>query len=181
MRKSFNLIRIFFEKQITDKKIVDCYDNNMKKLLFLIIFFLPFFFPSSSFAADIYTTEKLITVDIGSQTLTAWEGGKVQHQTKVSTGMYLTPTVKGSFKIKTKLDKQDMRGPSPYKTTYPSGKYYIKDVPHVMYFYQAYAFHGAYWHNNFGRRASHGCVNMPLASAEWLYNWAQVGTQVEIF
>ncbi len=95
--------------------------------------------------------------------------------------MYLTPTVKGGFKIKTKLLKQDMKGPSPYKAYHPNGKYYIKDVPHVMYFYQAYAFHGAYWHNNFGSRASHGCVNLPLTSAEWLYNWAQVGTRVEIF
>ena len=152
--------------------------------LFIISFTLLFsflFFPSSIKAEGIYTTDKLITVDIGSQTLTAWEGGKVQHTTKVSTGMYLTPTVKGGFKIKTKLLKQDMKGPSPYKAYHPNGKYYIKDVPHVMYFYQAYAFHGAYWHNNFGSRASHGCVNLPLASAEWLYNWAQVGTRVEIF
>ena len=153
----------------------------MKLLLisFTLLFIL--FFPSSVRAEGIYTTEKLITVDLGSQTLTAWEGGKVQHTTKVSTGMYLTPTVKGGFKIKTKLPKQDMKGYSPYKVYHPNGKYYIKDVPHVMYFYQAYAFHGAYWHNNFGSRASHGCVNLPLASAEWLYNWAQVGTRVEIF
>ena len=74
-----------------------------------------------------------------------------------------------------------MKGPSPYKQYYPNGKYFIKDVPHVMYFYQAYAIHGAYWHSNFGSRASHGCVNVPLASAEWLYNWANVGTKVEVF
>jgi len=131
--------------------------------------------------AQIYTTDKLITVDTGSQTLTAWEGGKIQHQTKVSTGMRLTPTVKCSFKIYLKYSLRDMRGPSPYKNIYPAGKYHIKNVPNIMYFYQGYAIHGAYWHNNFGRVASHGCVNVPLPSAQWLFDFASVGTRVEVF
>lgn len=131
--------------------------------------------------AQIYTNEKLITVDIGAQKLTAWENGKVVHQTKVSTGMRKTPTVKGSYRVYLKYEKQDMRGTSPYKDIYPSGKYFIKDVPHVMYFFEGYAIHGAYWHNNFGRVASHGCVNVPLASAEWLFNWANMGTRVEVY
>jgi lipoprotein-anchoring transpeptidase ErfK/SrfK len=95
--------------------------------------------------------------------------------------MNLTPTVKGQYKIWRKVPIQDMRGPSPYKQYYPTGKYHIKNVPHVMFFYQGYAIHGAYWHNNFGSRASHGCVNVPLASAEWLFNFADVGTQVAVF
>ena len=152
----------------------------MKYLVFLLFAFFFFVIPRTSHA-QIYTTDKMITVDTGSQTVTAWQNGQVQHQTKVSTGMWLTPTVKGSFKIRTKVPMQDMRGPSPYKQYYPNGRYFIEDVPHVMYFYQAYAFHGAYWHNNFGRRASHGCVNMTPASAEWLYNWAEIGTRVEVY
>lgn len=153
----------------------------MRHMLLLLLFFVSFFVFPQLAHADIITADKLITVDTGKQMLYAWEGGKIIHETKVSTGMYLTPTVKGSFKIKTKYALQDMKGPSPYKQYYPTGKYYIKNVPHVMYFYQAYAIHGAYWHNNFGVRASHGCVNVPLASAEWLFNWAGVGTQVEVF
>jgi lipoprotein-anchoring transpeptidase ErfK/SrfK len=153
----------------------------MKKFLPFIIGIIILLFPAPAFAQDIITSGKLITVDRGSQTLTAWEGGQIKHQTKVSTGMYLTPTVKGSFKIRSKFPLQDMRGPSPYKDIYPTGKYLVKNVPHVMYFYQGYAIHGAYWHNSFGRPASHGCVNTPLASAEWLYNWADIGTQVEVF
>jgi lipoprotein-anchoring transpeptidase ErfK/SrfK len=152
----------------------------MRRYLIILIAFLFLLVPHAH-AQDLYTTEKLITVDLGSQKLTAWEGGRVQHQTKVSTGMRLTPTVKGSFKIWTKIPLSDMRGPSPYKNIYPSGKYHIKNVPHIMYFYQGYGIHGAYWHNNFGRVASHGCVNVPLASAEWLFNWASVGTRVEVF
>ena len=139
------------------------------------------FFPPMVGAEDLFTTEKLIVVDVASQTLTAWEGGHIQHQTKVSTGMNLTPTVKGGYNIRRKVPMQDMRGASPYKQYYPNGRYHIKNVPHVMYFYQGYAIHGAYWHNNFGRRASHGCVNVPLSSADWLFNWADVGTRVEVY
>lgn len=153
----------------------------MVRFLLIIIFLLLFLVSPSPAFAQIYTTEKLITVDLGSQILTAWQGGQIQHQTKVSTGMNLTPTVKGSFKIRIKIPLQDMRGPSPYKQYYPTGRYYIKNVPHVMYFYKAYAIHGTYWHNNFGTRASHGCVNVLLASAEWLFNWADVGTRVEVW
>jgi lipoprotein-anchoring transpeptidase ErfK/SrfK len=49
-----------------------------------------------------------------------------------------------------------------------------------MYFYRGYSFHGTYWHNNFGFPMSHGCVNMPTPEAEWLYNFAEVGTPVHV-
>lgn len=153
----------------------------MKKLLLLIVAAFVFLLLPQAASAQIFTTDKLITVDLGSQTVKAWNGGQVVYETKASTGMWLTPTVKGQFKIQRKVPLQDMRGPSPYKQTYPSGRYHIKDVPHVMYFYQGYAFHGAYWHNNFGVRASHGCVNLPPAAAEWLYNFADIGTKVLVF
>lgn len=153
----------------------------MKQIISGIFFFLVFLLFATPTSAQIYTTEKMIVVNTGNQTLTAWENGKVFHETKVSTGMKLTPTVKGSYKIYNKILLHDMRGPSPYKNIYPTGKYHVKNVPHSMYFYQGYAIHGAYWHNNFGRVASHGCVNVPLKSAELLYNWASVGTRVEVF
>ena len=152
----------------------------MRFIIGIFIFAATLLFASPA-NAQIFTTEKMITVDLGSQKLTAWDGGKVQYETKVSTGMNLTPTVKGSFKIYWKTPMQDMRGPSPYKNIYPSGRYLVKNVPHVMYFHEGYAIHGAYWHNNFGRVASHGCVNVPLKAAEWLYNFAPSGTRVEVF
>lgn len=153
----------------------------LKILTAIFVAFVFLFITSPTQAADVFTNEKLITVDIGSQKLTAWENGKVVLETKVSTGMKLTPTVKGSFKIYNKIPLHDMRGPSPYKDIYPSGKYLVKNVPNSMYFYKAYAIHGAYWHNNFGRVASHGCVNVPLAAAQQLFDWASVGTRVEIW
>lgn len=149
----------------------------MKRLGLIVATLLLFLtFSAAPAHAEINTTGKLITVDIGKQMLYAWDGGKVVFQTPVSTGMYYTPTVRGSFKIYSKYALQDMKGRyAPYEP------YYIKNVPNVMYFYQAYAIHGAYWHNRFGSKYTHGCVNLPVPASEWLFAWAPVGTQVEVF
>jgi lipoprotein-anchoring transpeptidase ErfK/SrfK len=63
-----------------------------------------------------------------------------------------------------------------------NGEYYdVPSVPWVMYFTDlGHALHGTYWHNNFGQTMSHGCVNLPMDFAEWLYGWADIGTRVEI-
>lgn len=148
----------------------------MKRLFALLLFFFFLFFPPPSYASEIYTTEKLITVDLGKQMLFVWDKGMIINQTKVSAGLPKAPTVKGSFKIRRKIPSQTMKGESK-----AYGKYIYKNVPHIMYFYQGYAIHGAYWHNRFGRSNSHGCVNLPVAFAQWLYEWASVGTRVEIF
>ena len=62
------------------------------------------------------------------------------------------------------------------------GEYYnVPQVPDVMYFTdEGHAFHGTYWHNNFGQVMSHGCVNLPLDLAAWLYDWTPMGTAVLI-
>jgi lipoprotein-anchoring transpeptidase ErfK/SrfK len=49
-----------------------------------------------------------------------------------------------------------------------------------MYYDRGYGLHGTYWHQAFGTPQSAGCVNLTLGDAEWLYNWAQVGTTVYI-
>mgnify|MGYP002625892858 FL=1 len=50
--------------------------------------------------------------------------------------------------------------------------YFIEDVPHTMYFDYDIALHGAFWHDRFGYKHSHGCVNMPPRDAEWVFNWS---------
>lgn len=147
-----------------------------RKILILACLILFFVVPGKVSAQDISTTDKLITVDIGKQKMYVWEGGKVLQEFRVSTGMRYTPTVKGSFKIRSKIEKQNMKGNYP-----PYEPYFRKDVPNVMYFYQAYAIHGVYWHSLFGSRASHGCVNLSVADSKWVFDWAQVGTRVEVF
>lgn len=148
----------------------------MRRFLPLLLGLVLLLILPTTASADIITSGKLITVDTGKQMLYAWDGGQIVHQTKVSTGMRYTPTVKGSFKIQRKLPLQDMKGSYP-----PYEPYFIKNVPNVMYFYGAYAIHGVFWHNSFGARASHGCVNLPVAESKWLYDWADVGTRVEVF
>ena len=51
--------------------------------------------------------------------------------------------------------------------------YYIQEVPWTMYFDGDIALHGAYWHDGFGYRKSHGCVNMTVTDAHWLFNWSE--------
>jgi LysM repeat protein len=111
-----------------------------------------------------------IEIDLSDQTLTAWQGDMVVMHTTVSTGKASTPTVIGRFAIGTKLESQHMTGPD----------YDLPGVPWVMYFYEDYAIHGAYWHANFGAPTSHGCVNMRMEEAQSLYNWATPGTEVYV-
>ncbi|HEY9801621.1 MAG TPA: L,D-transpeptidase [Leptolyngbyaceae cyanobacterium] len=109
-----------------------------------------------------------IEIDLSQQRLFAWEGKKLVHSFRVSTGKRSTPTPVGKFTINSKYRINRMRGPG----------YDIPDVPYAMYFYRGYAIHGAYWHNSFGTPVSHGCVNLPVKQARKLYNWTTPGTLV---
>ncbi len=102
-----------------------------------------------------------IEVDISTQTLIAWEGEVEVFRTVVSTGTTWTPTVLGRYRIHHKLISQTMVGPG----------YVQPDVPYVQYFYGGYSLHGAYWHNDFGTRRSHGCVNLSVPDSKWLFYW----------
>lgn len=111
-----------------------------------------------------------IDVDLSSQTVTAYDGTTPVKTFIVSTGVAAHPTVTGQFHIYVKLKSTLMVGPG----------YYLPGVPFTMYFYKGYALHGTYWHHNFGHPMSHGCVNLYTPDAEWLYNWASVGTLVNV-
>jgi lipoprotein-anchoring transpeptidase ErfK/SrfK len=111
-----------------------------------------------------------IDVDLTNQMVYAYEGDVVVNSFVVSTGVARTPTVTGNYKIYVKVRVQDMRGPG----------YHLKDVPYVMFFYGDYGLHGTYWHNNFGTPMSRGCVNLTTDDAAWLFNWASVGTVVNV-
>ncbi len=111
-----------------------------------------------------------IDVDLTNQAVYAYEGDVVVNSFIVSTGTWLTPTVTGQYNIYVKYRSTKMSGPG----------YYLPNVPYVMYFYKGYGLHGTYWHNNFGHPMSHGCVNLRTDDAAWLYNWASVGTLVNV-
>jgi LysM repeat protein len=111
---------------------------------------------------------KLILVILSQQRTYAYENGQLLRSTYVSTGLPATPTVTGEYRIYVKYRAQLMSGPG----------YYLPNVPYVMYFFRGYGLHGTYWHSNFGRPMSHGCVNLPTDEARWFFDWAPVGTRV---
>ncbi len=112
--------------------------------------------------------DKWIEVDLSEQRVYAYEGTRRVRTFVVSTGVARTPTVTGEFRIWIRTPLQDMSGGNRAAGDY----YYLEDVPWVQYFYQEYAFHGTYWHNNFGQPMSRGCVNMTIEDAKWLFDWA---------
>ncbi len=114
--------------------------------------------------------ERWIDVNLTQQMVYAYEGNTLVNSFVVSTGTWQTPTVTGQYRIYIKYRYKDMSGPG----------YYLKNVPYTMFFYKGYAIHGTYWHNNFGTPMSHGCVNLTIADSEWLYNFASVGTLVNV-
>ena len=114
--------------------------------------------------------ERWIDVNLTQQMTYAYQGNTVVNSFLVSTGTWQYPTVTGQYHIYVKLRYTDMAGPG----------YYLPNVPFTMYFYQGYGLHGTYWHHNFGTPMSHGCVNLSIPDSEWLYNWASVGTLVNI-
>lgn len=116
-----------------------------------------------------------IDINLSTYTITAYEGDQAVLSSVIVDGAPETPTVTGTFATYWKLETQTMTGQNVDGTTYTQ-----EDVPWVMYFYQDYAVHGAYWRSSFGYSGSHGCVNMPVPDAAWLYNWAPVGTRVEV-
>lgn len=111
-----------------------------------------------------------IDINLSQQMLYAYEGDRMVNSFLVSTGTYLHPTVLGTYKVYVKYTYTDMSGPG----------YYLPDVPYTMYFYQGYGIHGTYWHSNFGTPMSHGCVNMQTDEAHWIFDWASVGTIVNV-
>jgi len=119
---------------------------------------------------------KHILIDRSEQTLYAYEGENMFMQTSISTGHDLTPTPRGTFTIYKKTPSRYMQGPLPGIS---DDEYDLPGVPWDLYFTEhGGAIHGAYWHNNFGKPWSHGCVNLPLQEARKLYDWADVGTRV---
>lgn len=119
--------------------------------------------------------ELWIEVNLSDEYLIVWNGTIDIGETYVSTGREGFETPTGTFYINSKLESQTMEGVL-------GGEYYnVPDVPWVMYFTDlGHALHGTYWHNNFGTPMSHGCINLPMDFAAWLYDIAGVGTRVEI-
>ncbi|HEX7042117.1 MAG TPA: L,D-transpeptidase [Patescibacteria group bacterium] len=158
-----NSVGIFEGKKIIPPKINSLNDTTISPVL----------------GAESKSGEKHIYVDLSSQTLYAYQGNSLILKTYVSTGKW-NPTPTGNFHIWEKLRATRMSGGEG------ADAYDLPNVPYVMYFYQDYGLHGAYWHDNFGHVMSHGCVNMRQVDAKVLYDWADgpsgstLGTEVSV-
>lgn len=122
--------------------------------------------------------EKRIVVSIGTQTLTAYEGERAVLETSISSGLHSevapdgelpTDTPLGNFHIQLKMPSRHM---GDGHLTGDIHAYELPGVPWTMVFHETgVALHGTYWHDNFGTRMSHGCVNLRSVDAKWLFRW----------
>ncbi|MET2011955.1 L,D-transpeptidase [Microbacterium chocolatum] len=114
---------------------------------------------------------RTIEVNLSSQMTYMFENGEVVSSYPISSGLPGTPTPTGRFEVFAHVSMQDMG-------CFEGAEYCTENVPWVVYFAPDIAFHGAYWHNSFGQQMSHGCVNLPVATAKYLYDWTPTGTEV---
>jgi len=119
-------------------------------------------------------TCRFIYTDLNTQTLSVYDRCKLVFATLISSGKN-SWTFEGRFTILYKVPYNSILPPQ-----YSTSDYYIEEVPYFMTYDVNFGFHGAYWHDDFGAPASHGCINLSPADASWLYTWAQLGDIVLI-
>jgi len=130
---------------------------------------------SEQIPADVgANTCRFIYVNLTEQALTVYDKCKLVFATLISSGAN-SWTFEGRFTILYKVEYSSIV-PPPTSTS----EYYIEGVPYFMTYAGNFGFHGAYWHDNFGTAASHGCINLSPADAKWLFDWAGLGERVII-
>jgi hypothetical protein len=125
----------------------------------------------STLSPDVPASEKMIRVHLNDQIVVAYEGDTPVRMIRCSAGTkyynrYNTPT--GDFNTNYKRPSRHMvNGNRATATTYD-----LPGVPWVSFINDdGISFHGTYWHNDFGRPRSHGCINLPSEAAKWVYRW----------
>jgi lipoprotein-anchoring transpeptidase ErfK/SrfK len=117
---------------------------------------------------EVGENEYWVEVDLYEQNFAAYEGDRMVYAGLVSSGLNRWPTNEGLFQVWDRWLMTEMSG-AEGKVDY----YVVEDVPHTMYFDYDIALHGAYWHDRYGYKHSHGCVNMAPRDAEWIWYWSE--------
>ncbi len=119
--------------------------------------------------------EVWVDINLSAQYMMIFQGDTMIGDTYISSGRPGFDTPTGTFFVQAKYEADDMEGVL-------GGEYYnVPQVPDVLYFTNGgHAIHGTYWHNNFGAVMSHGCVNVPMGTADWLYSIAPIGMRIVI-
>lgn len=116
--------------------------------------------------------DKWLHIDIGDQMLTCYEGRKVVFSTPVASGVPDHATPLGEFRILYKRHAQRMIGDG----------YDLPGIAFPSYFTNSgVAVHGTYWHNDYGRRHSHGCLNVPSSAARWVFRWVEPTVPYQLY
>jgi hypothetical protein len=119
--------------------------------------------------ADVGEDEVWVDVDLQQQVLAVMRGDSPVFLTLISSGTGAKPntaTPRGTYRIRNKVAMGPMRNRPEDAQESP---YHVEAVPWVQYFYRRFALHGAYWHDGFGHRKSHGCVNLAPRDAKYVY------------
>jgi len=122
--------------------------------------------------------KRWIEINLYEQTLSVYEDNRLVFATLIGSGYEPYYTKPGLFQIDEKKDLETMTG------SFEAGKldyYLLENVPWTMYYDGPRAIHGAYWRALFGYELSHGCVNMSVGDARWVYEWANVGEWVYVW
>jgi lipoprotein-anchoring transpeptidase ErfK/SrfK len=148
----------------------EIYDKEIKKYLYVAshdMRLVPYD-ELTPLSPDIPQEEKHIVVDLKTQMVTAFEGQTMVFSQRCASGVEGTDTPKGEFRTYHK-------GPSVHMTNEGDAienVYNLPGVPWCSFFTSlGHAFHGTYWHNDYGRPRSHGCVNLPSEAAKFIYRW----------
>jgi lipoprotein-anchoring transpeptidase ErfK/SrfK len=138
-------------------------------------------------SADVPAEQKRIEVNLSTQTLKAFEGDKVVMNTRISSGMPRkgalpqdsTETPRGTFHVQSKMASKHM---GDGNLTADLEAYEYPGVPWTSFFEPVVgiAFHGTYWHTNYGIPMSHGCINMRPEEAKWIFRWTTPPAQADV-
>ncbi len=135
---------------------------------------------------------KVIVVSLSHQWLYAYQNGKMVFNAAAMTGRPSLATPTGTYHVFAKLS------PTTFYSPWPPGSPYYYPPTHINYALEwkagGYFLHDSWWHSVYGpgtngwhydpvygwQWGTHGCVAMPIGTAAWLYNWAPIGTTVQI-
>lgn len=156
----YNLVYIFSETSLNGEDWLEIGENQWIRKSSVR------FIEAISRPAEI-ASQRWVGVDVEQQILIAYDGETPIFATLVSTGHDLTPTTSGVFDTYARFNPRDMSRGQQDEAWF----YHMEDVPYTFYFNGNQALHGAYWHNNFGNQQSHGCINLSLSDAYWLYSF----------
>jgi hypothetical protein len=179
---SKNAHRLYYGSTHWIKKVVvtrdeksiwyEIYDDFLKNSFYVASYNMRLIPPEelTMLSPEVPAADKLIHVDLATQMVTAFEGEKMVFSTRCSSGQKGTDTPSGEFSTYHKgpsIHMTNSQGDAVIKNVYN-----LAGVPWCSFFTGAgHAFHGTYWHNDYGRPRSHGCVNLPSELSKWIYRW----------